>query len=44
MLDEFLHDDRAQVGDRILCMVPESGRFNTAYMHFTVVGARDGNN
>ena len=43
MLDEFLRDDRAQVGNRILCMVPESGRFNTAYMHFTVVGARDGN-
>jgi 3-oxoacyl-[acyl-carrier-protein] synthase III len=42
MLDEFLRDDRAKVGDRILCMVPESGRFNTAYMHFTVVGARDG--
>jgi 3-oxoacyl-[acyl-carrier-protein] synthase-3 len=39
MLDEFLRDDRAEVGDRILCMVPESGRFNTAYMHFTVVGA-----
>jgi 3-oxoacyl-[acyl-carrier-protein] synthase III len=43
MLDEFLRDGRAQLGDRILCMVPESGRFNTAYMHFTVVGDRDGN-
>jgi 3-oxoacyl-[acyl-carrier-protein] synthase-3 len=38
MLDEFLRDSRAAVGDTILCMVPESGRFNTAYMHFTVVG------
>jgi 3-oxoacyl-[acyl-carrier-protein] synthase III len=37
MLDEFLRESRAQVGARILCMVPESGRFNTAYMHFTVV-------
>jgi hypothetical protein len=24
-------------GARILCMVPESGRFNTAYMQLTVV-------
>lgn len=40
MLDEFLRDGRARVGERILCMVPESGRFNTAYMHFTVVEAR----
>lgn len=38
MLDEFIRDGRAARGDRILCMVPESGRFNTAYMHFTVVG------
>jgi 3-oxoacyl-[acyl-carrier-protein] synthase-3 len=37
MLDEFLRDGRASVGDTILCMVPESGRFNTAYMHFTTV-------
>lgn len=37
MLDEFLRSDRAKAGDTILCMVPESGRFNTAYMQFTVV-------
>ena len=37
MLDEFLRDGRALVGDTILCMVPESGRFNTAYVHFTTV-------
>jgi 3-oxoacyl-[acyl-carrier-protein] synthase-3 len=37
MMDEFLRGDRAQVGDTVLCMVPESGRFNTAYMHFTLV-------
>jgi 3-oxoacyl-[acyl-carrier-protein] synthase-3 len=41
MLDEFLREGHARVGERILCMVPESGRFNTAYMHFTVV---EGNN
>jgi 3-oxoacyl-[acyl-carrier-protein] synthase-3 len=39
MLDEFLRTGKARVGERILCMVPESGRFNTAYMHFTVVEA-----
>jgi 3-oxoacyl-[acyl-carrier-protein] synthase-3 len=38
MLDEFLRDGRAVPGNRVLCMVPESGRFNTAYMHFTVIG------
>jgi 3-oxoacyl-[acyl-carrier-protein] synthase-3 len=39
MLDEFLRDGRAALGETILCMVPESGRFNTAYMHLTVVEA-----
>jgi 3-oxoacyl-[acyl-carrier-protein] synthase-3 len=37
MLDEFLKERRPAAGERILCMVPESGRFNTAYMHLTVV-------
>ncbi|MEO1204066.1 MAG: 3-oxoacyl-[acyl-carrier-protein] synthase III C-terminal domain-containing protein, partial [Pseudomonadota bacterium] len=37
MLDEFLEQDRIRPGDKILCMVPESGRFNTAYIHLTVV-------
>ena len=40
MLDEFLREGRARVNDTILCMVPESGRFNVAYMHFTVVNAQ----
>lgn len=39
MLDEFLQTQRYKVGDRILCMVPESGRFNNVYMHATVVNA-----
>lgn len=39
MLDEFLREGRARPGDRILCMVPESGRFNTAYMHLTMMEA-----
>lgn len=37
MLDEFLKSGGASVGDTILCMVPESGRFNTAYVHLTMV-------
>ena len=37
MLDEFLSTDRAKPGDTIICMVPESGRFNVAYIHLTVV-------
>lgn len=37
MLDEFLREGRPSVGDTILCMVPESGRFNCAYMHLTMV-------
>src|SRR5215469_14803024 len=32
MLDEFLRERSPRGGTRILCMVPESGRFNTAYM------------
>jgi 3-oxoacyl-[acyl-carrier-protein] synthase-3 len=42
MLDEFLRSGRAREGDTVLCMVPESGRFNTGYMHFTVVEAARG--
>src|SRR5688572_1439342 len=37
MLDDFLREGRARPGERILCMVPESGRFNTAYMQLTMV-------
>jgi 3-oxoacyl-[acyl-carrier-protein] synthase-3 len=37
MLDEFLGEERVAIADTILCMVPESGRFNNAYMHMTVV-------
>ena len=37
MLDEFLRERRPAAGERILCMVPESGRFNTAYLQFTVI-------
>ena len=39
MLDEFRRTQPYSVGDTILCMVPESGRFNNAYMQLTVVEA-----
>ena len=39
MLDEFLRTDEVsvKVGDKVLCFVPESGRFNTTYLQLTVV-------
>ena len=36
MLDEFRRSQRYHAGQRILCMVPESGRFNNAFMQLTV--------
>jgi 3-oxoacyl-[acyl-carrier-protein] synthase III len=39
MLDDFLKDEQVAPGETILCMVPESGRFNVAYIHMTVVDA-----
>ncbi len=37
MLDEFRRTQTYKEGDTIICMVPESGRFNNAYMQLTVV-------
>ena len=37
MLDELFHSGCLCVGDTVLCYVPESGRFSTAFMHLTVV-------
>lgn len=39
MLDEFKRTQSYKTDDTILCMVPESGRFNNAYMQLTVVEA-----
>lgn len=36
MLDEFRRTRQFKPGDKVFCMVPESGRFNTAYMLLTV--------
>jgi len=37
ILEELFNSGRLEKGERILCYVPESGRFSTAFMHFTVV-------
>jgi 3-oxoacyl-[acyl-carrier-protein] synthase III len=39
MLEELLNSDRLSPGEQVLCMVPESGRFQTSYMLLTVVGS-----
>ncbi|MES2588081.1 MAG: beta-ketoacyl-ACP synthase III [Bacteroidota bacterium] len=38
MLEELMYSGKLKVGDTILCMVPESGRFITSYMQLTVEG------
>jgi len=37
MLDEFLRDRPVRAGQRVLCMVPESGRFTISFFQLTVV-------
>lgn len=37
MVDELLRSGRLARGQRLLCFVPESGRFSTAFIHLTVV-------
>ncbi|WP_405397014.1 beta-ketoacyl-ACP synthase III [Maribacter sp. Asnod2-G09] len=41
MLDELMHSGKLKPGNKILCMVPESGRFITSFMQLTVVGDSD---
>ncbi|HEY1992107.1 MAG TPA: beta-ketoacyl-ACP synthase III [Gammaproteobacteria bacterium] len=38
LLEELFHSGKLKPGERILCYVPESGRFNTAWIHLTAVG------
>jgi 3-oxoacyl-[acyl-carrier-protein] synthase III len=38
MLEELLNEGWFRPGQKILCMVPESGRFIVSFMHLTVVG------
>jgi 3-oxoacyl-[acyl-carrier-protein] synthase-3 len=39
MLDELFRSGRLQAGQRLLAYVPESGRFSTGFVHFTVCDA-----
>ena len=38
LLEELFNEQPLQPGERVLCMIPESGRFTVAYMMLTVVG------
>jgi 3-oxoacyl-[acyl-carrier-protein] synthase-3 len=37
MLDELLKSGRLKSGERLLCFVPESGRFSSSFMLLSVV-------
>ncbi len=37
ILEELFNSGRLNKGERLLCFVPESGRFSTAFMHLSVV-------
>ncbi len=37
MLEELFHSGRLQKGEKLLCYIPESGRFSTAFMQLEVV-------
>lgn len=37
MIDELLKSGRLKEGDRVLCFIPESGRFTGSLMHLTAV-------
>jgi 3-oxoacyl-[acyl-carrier-protein] synthase-3 len=39
MLEELLNEGHLKPGQKILCMVPESGRFVVSFMRLTVIGA-----
>lgn len=43
MLEELFNSGKLQAGEKIFAFVPESGRFTTAYMMFTVVKNGDMN-
>ncbi|RUM46570.1 MAG: hypothetical protein DSY80_01925 [Desulfocapsa sp.] len=37
ILDELFHSGKLRKGETLLCYIPESGRFSTAFMHLSVV-------
>ncbi|QLF94278.1 beta-ketoacyl-ACP synthase III [Pseudomonas sp. ABC1] len=38
ILEELFNSGRLRSGETLLCYIPESGRFSSAFMHLTVVG------
>ncbi len=38
MIDDFLKEREVKVGQKILCFIPESGRFSVGFVQFEVVG------
>lgn len=42
LLEELFNEQPLEPGQRVLCMVPESGRFTIAYLMFTVVAGAEG--
>jgi hypothetical protein len=36
-LEELFNSGRLRPGEKLLCFIPESGRFSTAFMQLTVV-------
>lgn len=38
ILEELMNEGHLKEGQKVICMVPESGRFQTSYMQLTVVG------
>jgi 3-oxoacyl-[acyl-carrier-protein] synthase-3 len=37
ILEELFHSGKLKKGEKLLCFIPESGRFSIAYLHLTVV-------
>lgn len=37
ILEELFHSGKLKRGEKLLCFIPESGRFSIAYLHLTVV-------
>jgi 3-oxoacyl-[acyl-carrier-protein] synthase-3 len=36
-MEELFHSGKLRTGQKVLCFIPESGRFSMAYMMLTVV-------
>jgi 3-oxoacyl-[acyl-carrier-protein] synthase-3 len=41
MLEELMNEGRIQPGQKVVCMVPESGRFVVSFLHLTAVTPAD---